>query len=64
MQYLAIFLIVYGAFLLLSLIMQFPFIFNNMKSRAMIKVIGKTGFQILLFILAAGFITVGIILLP
>ena len=64
MQYLAIFLIVYGAFLLLSLIMQFPFIFNNMKSRAMIKVMGKTGFQILLFILAAGFITLGIILLP
>ena len=64
MQYLAIFLIVYGAFLLLSLIMQFPFIFNNMKSRAMIKMMGKTGFQILLFILAAGFITLGIILLP
>lgn len=64
MQYLAIFLIVYGAFLLLALIMQFPFIFNNMKSRAMIKMMGKTGFQILLFILAAGFITLGIILLP
>lgn len=64
MQYLAIFLIAYGAFLLLALIMQFPFIFNNMKSKAMIKMMGKKGFQLMLFILAAVFIAVGIIILP
>ena len=64
MQYLAIFLIAYGAFLLLALIMQFPFIFNNMKSKAMIKMMGKKGFQLMLFVLAAVFIAVGIIILP
>lgn len=63
MQYLAIFLIAYGAFLLLALIMKFPFIFNNMKSKAMIKMMGKKGFQLMLFILAAVFIAVGIIIL-
>lgn len=64
MYYLAIFLIVYGAFLLMGMLLQFPFLYNNFKSKAMIQKMGKKGFQIMLFILAVIFIAVGIIVMP
>lgn len=64
MKYFAIFLIVYGSFLLLALLLRFPFLFNNMKSKAMIKMMGKTAFQIVVLVLSLVFIGVGIILLP
>jgi hypothetical protein len=64
MYYLAIFLIVYGAFLLIGMLLQFPFLYNNMKSKAMIKMMGKRGFQIMLFVMAIAFIAIGILILP
>jgi len=64
MYYLAIFLIVYGVFLLIGMLLQFPFLYNNMKSKAMIKMMGKKGFQIMLFVMAIAFIAIGILILP
>ncbi len=64
MQYLAIFLIAYGAFMLLALLLKFPFLFNNMKSKAMIKWMGKTTFQIIVLIVSIILIAVGILILP
>ncbi|MDY0338661.1 MAG: hypothetical protein RBQ78_02680 [Acholeplasmataceae bacterium] len=43
METLAIILIVYGAFMLLGLILQFPFFYRMKKAEIMIKLLGKTG---------------------
>lgn len=64
MQYLAIFLIVYGAFLIVGLFLQFPFLYNNMKSKAMIKMMGKKAFNFLLLFMALVLIAVGIVIMP
>ncbi len=64
MLYLSIFMMVYGAFLLVGLLLQFPFLYNNMKSKAMIKMMGKKGFNIMLVILAVVFIVIGYIIMP
>lgn len=62
MYILGIIMIIYGAFILTGFILQFPFIYNNMKSKALIKMLGKTGYNILLIILGAGFLIGGILL--
>lgn len=62
MEILGIILIVYGAFLLAGLILQFPFFYNNMKSKALIKMMGKTGFNILLLVFGLAALIIGIIL--
>ncbi len=62
MQYLAIFLIVYGAFILLGWLLKFPFLYNNMKSKLLIKKMGKKGFEILLILTAVILIVIGAIL--
>lgn len=64
MYYLAVFLIVYGAFLLIGMFLQFPFLYNNFKSKAMIQKMGKKAFQWILFGLAVIFIVVGILIMP
>jgi hypothetical protein len=63
MQILSIFLIVYGAVLLAGLLLQFPFIYNNMKSRAIIAKIGKRGFNLMLLIVGLVALIAGIILI-
>ena len=63
MYTLGIIMIIYGAFILAGFILQFPFIYNNMKSRALIKMLGKTGFNILLIIMGVGFLVGGILLI-
>ncbi len=64
MEYLAIFLIAYGVILILGFILQFPFLYNNMKSKAMIKMMGKRNFNLLLLFIAAVMIAIGIIIMP
>ena len=64
MLYLAIFMMVYGIFLLVGMFLQFPFLYNNMKSKALIKMMGKKGFNIMLFILAVAFIIIGYSIKP
>lgn len=64
MQYLAIFLIVYGTFLLVGMVLQFPFLYNNMKSKAMIKMMGKKAFNIILLFMALVLIAIGILIMP
>lgn len=63
MQYLAIFLVVYGVFVLLGWFLKFPFLYNNMKSKTMIKMMGKKGFDIMLVIVGIATLVIGIILL-
>jgi hypothetical protein len=63
MQYLAIFLIAYGVFMLIGWLLKFPFLYNNMKSKLIIKKMGKTGFEIMLILTAAILIVVGILIL-
>lgn len=62
MIYLKVFLIAYGALLLIGMLLKFPFLYNNMKSKLFIKKMGIKGFNILLFVMAAIFIVIGIIL--
>ncbi len=62
MQYLAIFLIVYGVFMLLGWLLKFPFLYNNMKSKLIIKKMGKKGFELMLIITAVLLIVLGAIL--
>lgn len=62
MEILGIILIVYGAFLLAGLILQFPFFYNNMKSKALIKMMGKAGFNILLLVFGLAALIIGILL--
>ncbi|TNF07259.1 MAG: hypothetical protein EP317_05105 [Bacillota bacterium] len=63
MQILGIILLIYGAFLLVGFIMQFPFFYQNAKSKVLIKMMGKTGYNILLIILGGIALTFGIIIL-
>lgn len=62
MEILGIILIVYGAFLLAGLVLQFPFFYNNMKSKALIKMMGKTGYNILLLVFGLAALIIGIML--
>ncbi len=59
MIYLKVFLMVYGAFLLIGMLFSFPFLYNNPKSRLLIKKMGKKAFNILLLIMALVFLVVG-----
>lgn len=63
METLAIILIIYGALLLTGLLFQFPFFYNNAKSKALIKMMGKKGYNILLLVLGLGTLIAGIIIL-
>ena len=63
MDVLAIILIIYGALLLTGLLFQFPFFYTNPKSKALIKLMGKTGYNILLLVLGAAALIFGIILI-
>ena len=63
MEILGIILLVYGAFLLAGFIMQFPFFYNNPKSKVLIKMMGKTGYNILLILMGGIALTFGIIIL-
>ena len=63
MYILGVILMIYGAFILGGFILQFPFMYNNIKSKALIKMLGKTGFNILLIILGLGFLIGGILLI-
>lgn len=63
MQYLGIFLIVYGVFCLASLLLQFPFLYNNAKSKVFIKMMGKTGFNILILVFGLAALIGGILIL-
>lgn len=63
MDTLAIILIVYGAFMLLGLLLQFPFFYRMKKAEIMIKLLGKTGYNILIFIMGVAALIIGIILL-
>jgi len=63
MDVLAIILIIYGALLLVGLLLQFPFFYNNPKSRALIKMMGKTGYNILLLVFGAAALIAGILII-
>jgi hypothetical protein len=63
MQILAIILIVYGALLLFGFLLQIPLIYNNPKSKVFIKMMGKTGYNILIVVMGLAALIVGIILL-
>jgi hypothetical protein len=63
METLAIILIIYGALLLTGLLFQFPFFYNNAKSKALIKMMGKKGYNILLLVFGLGTLIAGIIIL-
>jgi len=63
METLAIILIIYGALLLTGLLFQFPFFYTNAKSKALIKIMGKKGYNILLLVLGLGTLIAGIIIL-
>ena len=63
MDIIGIILIVYGALLLFGFIMQFPFFYNNPKSKAIIKMMGRTGYNILLILLGSGCLIAGILIL-
>jgi hypothetical protein len=62
MQYLAIFLMVYGVFLLAAFLFQFPFLYRMGKVKIMIKLMGKTGFNITLIVLGIGLFILGFFL--
>ena len=63
MLILGIILTVYGAFLLGGFILQFPFFYQNPKSKMLIKWMGKRNFNIFLIMLGATFLILGIIIL-
>jgi hypothetical protein len=63
MQIVGIILLVYGALILAGFLMQFPFFYNNPKSKALIKMLGKTGFNILLILMGGIALAFGIIIL-
>ena len=63
MEILAIFLIIYGALLLVGLLFQFPFFYNNPKSKALIKWMTKLGYNILLLVFGLGTFIAGILIL-
>jgi hypothetical protein len=63
MQYLAIFLMVYGVFLLAAFLFQFPFLYRMGKVKIMVKMMGKTGFNITLIVLGLAMFAIGLLLL-
>ena len=63
MYYLGLFLLIYGIVLILGLLLKFPFMFKSSKAKAFIKLIGLTGYRILLIVLAIAFIVIGILLI-
>lgn len=63
MIYLGWFLTVYGAFLLVGFLLQFPFLYTNPKSKALIKVMGKKGYNILLLVLGIATLVIGILII-
>ncbi|MDD3067957.1 MAG: hypothetical protein WC179_09060 [Candidatus Cloacimonadaceae bacterium] len=63
METLAIILIVYGAFMLLGLILQFPFFYRMKKAEILIKLLGKTGYNILILVMGLAALIIGIILI-
>lgn len=63
MNALGIILIVYGAFMLLGLILQFPFFYRMKKAEIMMKLLGRTGYNILIFVMGAAALVIGIILI-
>jgi uncharacterized membrane protein YphA (DoxX/SURF4 family) len=62
MEILGIILIVYGSLILAGLLLQFPFFYNNPKSKAFIKMLGRKGYNILLIIIAMIAIIGGVLL--
>jgi hypothetical protein len=63
MFYLGLFLTIYGSFLLLGFLLQFPFFYNNAKSKVIIKWVGIKGFNGIILFLALASITAGVVLL-
>ena len=63
MQILGIILVVYGAFMLAGFVLQFPFFYNNPKSRLFIKKMGKKGFNILIVAFGIAALVAGILIL-
>ena len=63
MNTLVIILIVYGAFMLLGLILQFPFFYRMKKAEIMMKLLGRTGYNILIFVMGTAALVIGIILI-
>jgi uncharacterized membrane protein YphA (DoxX/SURF4 family) len=63
MEILGIILIVYGSLILAGLLLQFPFFYNNPKSKAFIKMLGRKGFNILLLVIGLLSLIIGILLI-
>jgi hypothetical protein len=63
MHVLGIIFVIYGGFLLLALFLQFPFIYNNFKSKALIARMGRKTFNYVVFALGLIFLVIGILLL-
>jgi len=62
MTYIKLFLILYGVFVLIGMFLKFPIIYNNVKSKLLIKKMGIKGYNVLLLLLAILFITIGILI--
>ena len=52
MNFIQIVLLVYGIFVLLGVLLELPLFFNNAKAKMFIKKISKTGYKIMLIVLA------------
>lgn len=63
MNYFGMFLIAVGAFYLVGFVLQFPFLYNNPKSKVLVKMMGKTGFNIFLIVFGIALLAGGILLL-
>ena len=63
MQILGIILVIYGAFCIAALLLRFPFVYNNGKAKLFIKMIGKTGFDILILVFGLAALIGGILIL-
>ncbi len=63
MEILGIILLIYGAFVLAGLLFQFPLLYNNPKSKVLIKMMGKTGYNILILVFGLAGIIAGILIL-
>jgi hypothetical protein len=63
MMYFGIFLTVYGAILLVGFLLNFPFLYNNVKSRALIKMMGKKWFNVLIVVMGLTTFVLGLYLI-
>lgn len=63
MQILGIILLAYGAFVMAGLFFQFPLFYNNPKSKMLIKMMGRNGYNILLLVFGLAGVIGGIIIL-